>query len=119
MARRGQHEIVAGDFAFQVDAAGDPTHHRVQREQGFQDALHGQRIVVLAGQVSGFMQADLVEGAFIQLVEKAGWNQDGGTNGPTAAGMATSVEQAMRTLRRVEPHSASQCAARTRRAAGG
>jgi hypothetical protein len=82
----GDHQVIAGDFALQVDASGDPAYHRMQREEGFDDALRQQRAIVVTRQMAGFMRDDLLELGGVQSIEKGGGNEDRGAKWPDGHG---------------------------------
>src|SRR5262249_49779901 len=69
----GDHEIIAGDFAFEVYLAGGPAEHGMESEDSFEDALEQEGVVVATGEVGGFVEDDFVEvsrGEFVQQVSR-------------------------------------------------
>jgi hypothetical protein len=70
------HKIVARNLPLQIDPTRDPTHHGLQREQGFNDALYNQRVIVTAHHMRRLVQADLVQFSLIQSPNKTPRKQD-------------------------------------------
>src|SRR5207248_6958752 len=61
MTRGMNYEIVARDFALQIDLAGDVAHHGVKGEYRFDETLEEEGVIVAARQVGGFVEADLIQ----------------------------------------------------------
>jgi hypothetical protein len=67
IAGGGDHKIVTGNLAFQVDIRGNPPDHRMQCEQSLYRSLDQQRIIIAPNKMSRFMDTNLFEVAFAQF----------------------------------------------------
>src|SRR5436190_18924313 len=79
-------EIVAGDFAFEIQTCGDKTNEGMENKQGFADTLDQQSIVIAPRKVRGLVNTDLFQFLSMQVFEEWRWNQNQGAEGPGSHG---------------------------------
>lgn len=111
-------EIVASDFALQIDAARDPAHNWMQREQGFEKAIDNQRVVVTASQVGASCRPTRSSSPSCSSLKSLTGISIEGRPSPATMGAGIPAEAARRTCLRPDPHCASHASTRAARCGG-